>query len=278
MAAAGGALPPLYLGLDVGTQSTKALLFEAESGEVVGRGARSYGLTQDRPGQAEQDPATWLAAVKVGREACGGRAGWDGQRDKGGRDREARLKGTAEAAAPACLLAPSSQAAISDALDSAASSDAVDTRPAAHEVAERVAALALSGQQHGLVALDAEGRVIRPAKLWCDVESAEEAQELSRLWDSTVVPSFTATKLLFMKRREPENWCALVVEGGEAAMPLQVPLALLPQPHPSPCRPCPSCPSRCSPQGTPAARAAAARLRQLVAHGAALHGGECTHA
>lgn len=34
-------------------------------------------------------------------------------------------------------------------------------------------------------------QVIRPAKLWCDVESAAEAEELSRLFGSTLVPSFT---------------------------------------------------------------------------------------
>ena len=55
--ASGGAL---YLGLDVGTQSTKALLYEAATREVVARGSVSYNLTSDRPGQAEQDPSTWI--------------------------------------------------------------------------------------------------------------------------------------------------------------------------------------------------------------------------
>ena len=96
-------------------------------------------------------------------------------------------------------------------------------------MAARVKALGVSGQQHGLVALDAAFNVIRPgegrvgplclqlvecppavlplppsgappltpctaapaAKLWCDVESAEEAAELSRLYGFTLVPSFT---------------------------------------------------------------------------------------
>lgn len=56
----------------------------------------------------------------------------------------------------------------------------------------QVKAIAVAGQQHGLVVLDADNNVIRPAKLWCDVESAKEAQELSQLFKSTIVPSFTS--------------------------------------------------------------------------------------
>lgn len=51
---------PLFIGVDVGTQSTKALLYEASSREVLGRGSVSYSLTSDRPGQAEQDPSIWI--------------------------------------------------------------------------------------------------------------------------------------------------------------------------------------------------------------------------
>jgi hypothetical protein len=72
--------------------------------------------------------------------------------------------------------------------------------------ASRVAALAVSGQQHGLVALDAAGAVLRDCKLWCDTESAPEAAELSRALNFTLVPSMTATKLLWLKRHEPDVW------------------------------------------------------------------------
>jgi xylulokinase len=44
----------------------------------------------------------------------------------------------------------------------------------------KIAALGVSGQQHGLVVLGEDGQVLRPAKLWCDTESAPEAQELSQ--------------------------------------------------------------------------------------------------
>lgn len=44
----------------------------------------------------------------------------------------------------------------------------------------QVLAAGVSGQQHGLVVLDDQLQVLRPAKLWCDTESAAEAQELSQ--------------------------------------------------------------------------------------------------
>src|SRR5437867_2408646 len=41
----------------------------------------------------------------------------------------------------------------------------------------RVRGVGVSGQQHGLVVLDAHDRVVRPAKLWCDTTTAAEARE-----------------------------------------------------------------------------------------------------
>ena len=52
-------------------------------------------------------------------------------------------------------------------------------------------------------------QVIRNAKLWCDVESAEEAKQLSKEWDWTLVPGFTASKILWLKNNEPENFSKL---------------------------------------------------------------------
>jgi xylulokinase len=78
-----------------------------------------------------------------------------------------------------------------------------------------VAALAVAGQQHGLVALDGEGTVVRPAPLWNDVRSAPDAADLvaelgGRAWwadavGSVPVASFTVTKLRWLARVEPEN-------------------------------------------------------------------------
>ena len=54
----------LFLGLDVGTQSTKALVYDPETGDVVERSQVPYDLIQGLPsGHAEQQPEMWLEAV-----------------------------------------------------------------------------------------------------------------------------------------------------------------------------------------------------------------------
>lgn len=84
-----------------------------------------------------------------------------------------------------------------------------------------VEALAIAGQQHGMVALDERGEVIRPALLWNDVRSADAATALirelgdgdheagARRWaaDVGLVPqaSFTVTKLRWLADAEPDN-------------------------------------------------------------------------
>jgi xylulokinase len=70
--------------------------------------------------------------------------------------------------------------------------------------------LGVSGQQHGLVVLDERGAVVRPAKLWCDTATATEADELSRALGRAVPTGFTAPKVLWMQRREPELWARVV--------------------------------------------------------------------
>jgi xylulokinase len=76
-----------------------------------------------------------------------------------------------------------------------------------------VAGIGLSGQMHGLVALDAEERVLRPAILWNDQRTAAECRELeeqvglARLLELTgnrALPGFTAPKLLWLRNHEPE--------------------------------------------------------------------------
>src|ERR1044071_5211180 len=48
----------------------------------------------------------------------------------------------------------------------------------ARAVAAEVKAIGVSGQQHGFVALDESGEVIRPAKLWCDTSTTAECDEI----------------------------------------------------------------------------------------------------
>ena len=77
----------------------------------------------------------------------------------------------------------------------------------------RNASVGLSGQMHGLVALDSERRVLRPAILWNDQRTGAECAEiearigLERLIELTgnrALPGFTAPKLLWLRKHEPE--------------------------------------------------------------------------
>ena len=76
-------------------------------------------------------------------------------------------------------------------------------------------AVGLTGQMHGLVLLDAADRVLRPAILWNDQRTAAECAEieerigLARLIELTgnrALTGFTAPKLLWVRRHEPELW------------------------------------------------------------------------
>ncbi len=86
----------------------------------------------------------------------------------------------------------------------------------ARAVAPEVKAIGVSGQQHGFVPLDTDGEVIRPAKLWCDTSTAAECDEITeklgglkktiRAVGNAVLPGFTASKILWLKKHEPKNY------------------------------------------------------------------------
>lgn len=76
-----------------------------------------------------------------------------------------------------------------------------------------VVAISVAGQQHGLVVLDSTGAVLRPAKLWNDTTSAENATALvdglgAKAWaeatGSVPVASFTISKLAWLAEHEPD--------------------------------------------------------------------------
>lgn len=69
--------------------------------------------------------------------------------------------------------------------------------------------IGVSGQQHGFVPLDRDGAVIRAAKLWCDTSTSGEAAHLSQQFGRAVPTGFTAPKILWMKRNEPELFARL---------------------------------------------------------------------
>lgn len=148
------------VGIDSGTQGTKALVVDLDTGRVLGRGYAPHEMiARLGPGASEQDPATWVRAMEK-------------------------------------------------ALASALRTSRVEPRS--------VVSLGISGQQHGFVPLDGKGRPIRPAKLWNDTSTIEETEELlSRLggkkgWIKKLgmapAVGFTASKILWLKRKEPENF------------------------------------------------------------------------
>jgi xylulokinase len=153
----------LLIGIDSGTQSTKALVVDARTGKVLGAGVQTYDLIPGLPpGHKEQHPHTWRDA---------------------------------------------SAAAIRQALRQAKATGS------------EVKAMGVSGQQHGFVPLDKEGEVIRPAKLWCDTATATECAEIMKelgglkatikTLGNAVLPGFTASKILWLKKHEPKNFARL---------------------------------------------------------------------
>jgi xylulokinase len=80
---------------------------------------------------------------------------------------------------------------------------------------DEVAAVGLTGQMHGAVLLDERGEVLRPAILWNDQRTAEECdlirerighERLVAITGNDALTGFTAPKLLWVQRHEPELW------------------------------------------------------------------------
>ena len=92
---------------------------------------------------------------------------------------------------------------------------ALDTAIAAAGGLGDVEAISIGGQQHGMVALDSDGKVIRDALLWNDTRSADAATalnkelggdaETAKQVGSVLVASFTATKLRWLADSEKDN-------------------------------------------------------------------------
>ncbi len=77
---------------------------------------------------------------------------------------------------------------------------------------QAIRGIGISGHMHGATCLDANGNIIRPCILWNDTRSAAEAAELDALpafrekTGNIVFPGFTAPKLVWMARHEPEKF------------------------------------------------------------------------
>ncbi|MBN1299261.1 MAG: xylulokinase [Actinobacteria bacterium] len=79
-----------------------------------------------------------------------------------------------------------------------------------------IKAIGLSGQMHGLIALDSGGNVIRPAFLWNDQRTLKQCSEiinkaggekqLLKYTNNSMLPGYTGGKILWLKQKEPQNY------------------------------------------------------------------------
>jgi len=141
----------VFLGLDIGTGGTRAVLVNAQGKLVASAAAEHAPFRSPHPGWAEQDPEDWWRAAQ---QAIG---------------EVMRVSGA------------------------------------------KIDAIGLTGQMHGAVMLDAAGKVLRPALIWCDQRTDEECdwlhkaigrEKLIDLTANPALPNFTLTKLLWVRKHE----------------------------------------------------------------------------
>ncbi len=79
--------------------------------------------------------------------------------------------------------------------------------------AEEIKGIGLTGQMHGLVLLDKDGKVLRPCIMWNDQRTSRECEEITSIigfdnllqtTGNAVLPGFTAPKIIWVKKNEPE--------------------------------------------------------------------------
>ena len=148
-----------FLGIDCGTQGTKAVIFDSEKGTVLSKGYAKHDIIADDRGVREQNALWWIAALK---DAV----------------RKALVQGNIDG--------------------------------------KKIAACAVSGQQHGLVLLNKNGDVIRNVKLWNDTSTASfndkiideiGSADAVRAEIGTSFPvGFTASKIRYVCEQEPDIW------------------------------------------------------------------------
>ncbi|WP_206999104.1 xylulokinase [Trinickia mobilis] len=129
-------------------------------------------------------------------------------------DRDARVRGSASRALPVSRPQPRwSEQAPEDWWIAAMGALAALLGEARGQgiAATQIEALGLTGQMHGATLLDAQGSVLRPAILWndgrCDIECREletAAPQLHAVAGNLAMPGFTAPKLLWVRKHEPD--------------------------------------------------------------------------
>jgi xylulokinase len=146
----------MFLGIDVGTGGTRALLID-KAGRIIASCSTEHApIYSAQIGWAEQDPEDWWNAAKTSIRGVLAQAGKD---------------------------------------------------------ASAIQAIGLTGQMHGCVLLNAAGKVLRPALIWCDQRTQPQCdwlneklgvEKIIELTCNPALPNFTLTKLLWIKQHEPQ--------------------------------------------------------------------------
>ena len=150
----------IFLGIDCGTQSTKTIALDWDTGEVLASAQKAYGFVPNLPaGAMEQYPKDWVDAAEQ-------------------------------------------------------SIGEVVTKLGSRK--DEIRGIGVSGQQHGLVVLDKDDQVVRPAKLWNDTTTSAQCDEITAHFGGTtavlalvgnaMLTGYTAPKILWLRQNEPENW------------------------------------------------------------------------
>ena len=148
----------MWLGIDIGTGGTRALLVDERGAVRAGCTAPHEDIHMERPLWAEQRPENWWDACVAAIRGVLAQAGIPGSQVKG---------------------------------------------------------IGLSGQMHGLVILDGDGRVIRPSLIWCDQRSQAQVdavnarigrESILKFTANPVLTGFTLPKLLWVRDNEPQNF------------------------------------------------------------------------
>ena len=147
-----------WLGIDVGTGGTRALLLD-ENGKIAAGHTEAHAeMRMDKPLWAEQDPDDWWRAAQAAIR---------------GVLREAHIDGAS------------------------------------------IKGIGFSGQMHGLVMLDADGKVIRPSLIWCDQRSQPQVDAIHsligrdrvvQLTANPCITGFTLPKLLWVRDNDPASY------------------------------------------------------------------------
>lgn len=144
------------MGIDLGTQSIKVIIYHPNSKKVLASTSESLELISKEDGSMEQKASWWIDAFKK------------------------------------CI-------------------DAID-----NDVKNTIAAIGVSGQQHGFVPVDKNGKVLAPVKLWCDTSTTVECDEIMNAMGgeeeciktagNPIAVGYTASKIRWLKKNNPEAY------------------------------------------------------------------------